>query len=75
MYDAVADALERKEQRPFWPHVTLARVSRRAVAGPLAVSGEMPFDAFSPAALTLYRSQPGPGGALYTALESMALSA
>ena len=71
----MAHALERRDERPFWPHVTLARVRRRAAARPLAVSGAMPLNEFSPAALTLYRSQPGPGGARYTPLESLALSA
>ncbi|HZI92480.1 MAG TPA: RNA 2',3'-cyclic phosphodiesterase [Thermoleophilaceae bacterium] len=75
LHTRVAEALERHEERAFWPHVTLARVRRGARAGPLAVSEAMPFDAFTPPALTLYRSQPAPGGARYTPLESVALSA
>lgn len=75
LHRRVAEALERTEERAFWPHVTLARVRRGARARPLAVSEAMPFDAFTPPALTLYRSQPAPGGARYTPLESLALTA
>ena len=75
LHARVAEALERTEERAFWPHVTLARVRRGARARPLALSEAMPIDAFTPPALTLYRSQPAPGGARYTPLESMALTA
>jgi len=71
---AVSDALEagrwyRPEKRPFWPHVTLARVKRgeRRVP-PLAEAPPPPPEAWSPAALTLYRSTLRPQGALYEAL-------
>ncbi|MFN2617278.1 MAG: RNA 2',3'-cyclic phosphodiesterase [Thermoleophilaceae bacterium] len=71
VHRALSDALEearlyRPEKRPFWPHVTLARVKREARAGPLearALPG--PFEA---AGLTLYRSTLRPQGALYEPL-------
>jgi len=56
------------EKRPFWPHITLARVKRRErrVAGLPGVPppGE-PFEAHE---LTLYRSILRPQGALYEPL-------
>jgi 2'-5' RNA ligase len=68
----VAAALEaggfyRREARPFWPHITLARVKGRARAEP---PGELapPAEPFAGAALTLYRSTLRPQGALYEAL-------
>ena len=70
---AASDALEaggwyRPEKRPFWPHLTLARVKRgeRRVAplsGPPA-----PGEPFEAPALTLYRSTLRPQGALYEPL-------
>ena len=71
---AMSDALEaggwyRPEKRPFWPHITLARVKRgeRRVPPPPdepAPPGE-PFEA---GVLTLYRSTLRPQGALYEPL-------
>jgi RNA 2',3'-cyclic 3'-phosphodiesterase len=73
LQDLVASALEagrwyRPEKRPFWPHITLARVKRgerrvEALEGP--APPDTPFDA---AALTLYRSTLRPQGALYEPL-------
>jgi 2'-5' RNA ligase len=70
---AVSDALEaarfyRPEKRPFWPHVTLARVKRGARAGPLPESPRPPSAPFEAAELTLYRSTLRPQGALYEPL-------
>jgi len=73
LQSTISDALEagrwyRPEKRPFWPHVTLARVKR----GRRRVSG-LPDDA-PPAEpllarqLTLYRSTLRPQGALYEPL-------
>jgi 2'-5' RNA ligase len=55
------------EARPFLPHVTVARVrrGRRVRPGRLAAPARL---AFTAPALTLYRSQPGPGGARYEPL-------
>jgi RNA 2',3'-cyclic 3'-phosphodiesterase len=62
-----AERVYRPEKRPFWPHVTLARVKRGARAGPL---GDLPppGDPFEAGALTLYRSTLRPQGALYEPL-------
>ena len=72
---ALEDAgLHEAEARPFWPHVTVARVRGRArVRGkrPPAIAGT-PFDA---RVLTLYRSDLHPAGARYVALERLELGA
>ena len=64
----------RPEKRPWWPHVTLARVKR----GRRAPALEEPPDADPPAELraptvTLYRSTLRPQGALYEPLERIEL--
>jgi 2'-5' RNA ligase len=69
---AVAHALERgrvyePEKRPFWPHVTLARVKKGARAAPLPERAPPP-DSFPAGELTLYRSTLRPQGALYEPL-------
>jgi RNA 2',3'-cyclic 3'-phosphodiesterase len=76
----VSEALEaggwyRPEKRPFWPHVTLARVKRkeRRVAA-LPDSPAPPDEAFHAAALTLYRSTLRPQGALYEPLAAVELA-
>ena len=76
---AVSGALEsgrfhRPEKRPFWPHVTLARVKRGARAEPLPdVPG--PAEPFEARELTLYRSTLRPQGALYEPLAEAVLDA
>ena len=73
LQDGVSGALEagrwyRPEKRPFWPHVTLARVKRGERRVP-ALDGPPPPDTpFDAAALTLYRSTLRPQGALYEPL-------
>jgi 2'-5' RNA ligase len=59
----------RPEKRPFWPHVTLARVKRgeRRVA-PLPPQPPPPGEPFQAAVVTLYRSTLRPQGALYEPL-------
>jgi 2'-5' RNA ligase len=71
---AVSDALAagrwyRPEKRPFWAHVTLARVKRgeRRVP-PLPSEPAPPAEAFEAHELTLYRSTLRPQGALYEPL-------
>jgi RNA 2',3'-cyclic 3'-phosphodiesterase len=71
---AASDALEaggwyRPEKRPFWPHITLARVKRgeRRVAPPPDRPAP-PADAFDAAVVTLYRSTLRPQGAIYEPL-------
>jgi 2'-5' RNA ligase len=76
---AVSDALEagrwyRPEKRPFWPHITLARVkSRERRVPPLDESPAPPAEAFDAGELTLYRSTLRPQGALYEPLARTAL--
>jgi 2'-5' RNA ligase len=71
---AMSGALEaggfyRPEKRPFWPHVTLARVKRgaRRVPPPPADPAP-PAEPFEASVLTLYRSTLRPQGALYEPL-------
>jgi 2'-5' RNA ligase len=78
---AISDALEaggwyRPEKRPFWPHVTLARVKRgeRRVQ-PLPDAPAPPGEGFEARDLTLYRSTLRPQGALYEPLARAALGA
>jgi 2'-5' RNA ligase len=71
----VARALEpfyEPEKRPFWPHITLARVKRGARAQP---AGELapPGEAFAAEELVLYRSTLRPQGALYDPLARLEL--
>lgn len=55
------------ESRPFWPHLTLARIKRGAHAGPLEADPP-PREPLTASELTLYRSTLRPQGALYEAL-------
>jgi RNA 2',3'-cyclic 3'-phosphodiesterase len=59
----------RPEKRPFWPHLTLARVKRgeRRVA-PLPDEPRPPSEPFEAPVVTLYRSTLRPQGALYEPL-------
>jgi 2'-5' RNA ligase len=79
LQSAVADALAdaghyEPETRPFWPHVTLARVRRGACLG--AFEGQpAPGTRFAASELTLYRSTLRPQGALYEPLAGTRLTA
>jgi RNA 2',3'-cyclic 3'-phosphodiesterase len=69
---AASDALAarrfyRPEKRPWWPHMTLARVKRGRRAPPLE-PGSVPGAIEAPL-VTLYRSTLRPQGALYEPLE------
>lgn len=55
------------EKRPFWPHITLARVKRGQRAEPLP-DAPLPGEPFTASCLTLYRSTLRPQGALYEPL-------
>lgn len=79
----VAARLYEPEKRPFWPHVTVARVKREERGSkrpahvsrlPGALSEELlrPFDAVR---ITLYRSELQPRGAQYTPLAQVELPA
>jgi RNA 2',3'-cyclic 3'-phosphodiesterase len=74
---AISRALEagrfyRPEKRPFWPHVTLARVKRGAKAGPLP-DLPPPATPMRASELTLYRSTLRPQGAIYEPLARVRL--
>jgi 2'-5' RNA ligase len=76
---AVSEALAagrwyRPEKRPFWAHVTLARVKRgeRRVP-PLPDTPAPPGERFEARKLTLYRSTLRPQGALYEPLAAHTL--
>jgi len=79
----VAARLYEPEKRPFWPHVTVARVRReeRGSQRPARVSkppGALPKELLRPfggVRLTLYRSQLQPQGAQYTPLAQVELPA
>jgi len=58
----------RPERRPWWPHMTLARVKRGRHAGPLEPAEPAPGPLSAPL-VTLYRSTLRPQGAVYTPLE------
>jgi RNA 2',3'-cyclic 3'-phosphodiesterase len=71
---AMSDAVEaggwyRPEKRPFWPHITLARVKRgeRRVPPP-ATEPPPPAEPFEAGVVTLYRSTLRPQGAIYEPL-------
>ena len=70
---AVSRALEegrwyRPEKRPFWPHMTLARVKRGVRRAPPLPEDAPPREPFAAAEITLYRSTLRPQGALYEPL-------
>lgn len=67
----VAAGLHRAEQRPLWPHVTVARMSGRA-RPPAFAAPPLPGP-FTATRVTLYRSDLHPGGARYAPLERIEL--
>jgi RNA 2',3'-cyclic 3'-phosphodiesterase len=77
----VAERLYEPEKRPFWPHITVARVRSqgRGSKRPARVSelpGGLPqklSQPFSGVRMTLYRSQLQPWGAQYTPLAQVKL--
>jgi RNA 2',3'-cyclic 3'-phosphodiesterase len=74
---AVSEALAsggfyKPEKRPFWPHVTFARVRRGARRASL-IESEPPSLEFTAKHVTLYRSHLSPRGARYEALERVEL--
>ena len=79
----VAARLYEPEERPFWPHVTVARVRReeRGSKRPASLSklpGALPKELLRPfggVRLTLYRSELQPRGAQYTPLAQVELPA
>jgi 2'-5' RNA ligase len=78
----IARHLYKPEKRPFWPHVTVARVKSegRGSRRPRSVErqpGKLPLGLLSPVCgvrMTLYRSELQPRGAHYTPLAQVELS-
>ena len=78
----VKEGLHDPEKRPFWPHITVARVrpEERGSRRPKAVSrppGRLPKELLQPTdaiRASLYRSELKPQGALYTPLAQVELS-
>jgi 2'-5' RNA ligase len=76
---AISGALEsgrwyRPEKRPFWPHLTLARVKRgERRAPPLPDTPAPPAETFEANVITLYRSTLRPQGAVYDPLAQATL--
>lgn len=75
---AAADALERErlyrpEKRPFWPHITVARVRRGERRVPALDAPDLPSEPFVAGRLTLYRSHLSPRGARYEPLRELDL--
>jgi RNA 2',3'-cyclic 3'-phosphodiesterase len=67
-----AERFYRPERRPWWPHVTLARVKRGRRASPLEPPEPLPPPLRAPV-VTLYRSTLRPQGALYEPLDRVEL--
>ncbi len=64
-----AGGLYRPEKRPFWPHITLARVKRGERRVPaLPDEPRPPAEPFDAGVVTLYRSILRPQGAVYEPL-------
>jgi RNA 2',3'-cyclic 3'-phosphodiesterase len=78
----VAERLYKPEKRPFWPHLTVARVrkERRGSKRPARVErhpGPLPealCEPFEAVRIALYRSKTRPQGAEYTSLAQVELS-
>ena len=60
------------EKRPFWPHVTLARV-KRGKRAPQIAAPKPPSESFEASLVTLYRSVLQPQGARYEPLHRLTL--
>jgi 2'-5' RNA ligase len=77
VHDAVAEPLieggwYEREERPFWPHLTVARV--RARERPPRVDAEPPPGAFEAREVVVYRSRLSRAGAQYQPLARMRLA-
>jgi 2'-5' RNA ligase len=72
--DALAAArFYKPEKRPFWPHVTFARVKRGVRRAPAIDAADPPAEPFEAADVVLYRSHLSPRGATYEPLERFRL--
>lgn len=71
--ELVAAGLYERERRPFWPHVTVARVRKgRRGRAPAALPDDL-LQPFGAVRVCLYRSQLRPDGAEYVSLASLDL--
>ena len=68
-----AAGLHEPEQRPLWPHVTVARLRANAKVRDRALPAA-PSTSFTAPRVTLYRSDLHPAGARYVALERLELA-
>jgi 2'-5' RNA ligase len=68
-----ASSLYEPEKRPFWPHVTVARVRAHARAPSLKGVAPPPSKAFVASDVVLYRSRLARSGATYEALARRSL--
>lgn len=67
-----------KENRPFTPHLTLARIKNqdvRALRQHIAKMTDFDFGKFTASAFHLYLSKPGPAGSVYTSLAAYSVHA
>jgi 2'-5' RNA ligase len=76
--EAVSAALEAEgvytpEKRPFWPHVTLARVRKGEQAAPPLAETSPPVESLAAPSVTLYRSTLHHSGAVYDVLARCSL--
>ena len=68
-----AERFYKPEKRPFWPHVTLARVKRGVRRAPPLDAEGLALDPFTASVVTLYRSILRPQGAIYEPLEQVVI--
>ena len=68
-----AEKLYRPEKRPFWPHLTLARVKRGQSPPPLEDQAPPPSEQFEAGEVTLFQSHLSPAGARYQPLTRVTL--
>ncbi|MBA2430353.1 MAG: RNA 2',3'-cyclic phosphodiesterase [Thermoleophilaceae bacterium] len=68
-----ACGLHEPERRPFWAHLTLARVRSGRRLAPGEATPYAPTESFVARRVTLYRSHPSPRGARYEALRGVEL--
>ena len=66
--DLVEAGLLEPERRPWWPHLSVARVRGRASIGRLPPMPAGPGHTFDAVRVALYRSELGPQGARYSTL-------
>lgn len=68
---AQATGTEPSTYRPYWPHITLAR-SRKAAS--VAMNGELLVERLILDRLSLFRSDPSPGGTVHTEIATWPLT-